>query len=345
MPTSAPTARPTLAPTATPTMVPTSSPTCAPSSLPPSSIPTRFPSLPMGNPTLVKALLEDSSDQIKSLMAPHDHLLLDIGRNADGTMHMHSSVSQTPFDATHLPTTFPTILRIHTSHSTFLVLKHAQVTGTLSSLSDQEQFVLKLRFGINGTKRHTPTEIGALLDPPRCRRVRGPPHHTCQSNRVREIEVRALHKLRDLEDSVPTQAPTALEPSSAPSSPTETPSAAPTLPTAAPTNKHFAHAASYRESAEADLIAAAVRAAEERTEEPSSGDRSASKPEATATSSASEPVVSVHVVPKTSDADNFFQDVATTQQGAISNAEYSWHMRRTGQGAATVLAGGEPPPP
>jgi RNA polymerase primary sigma factor len=54
----------------------------------------------------------------------------------------------------------------------------------LSHLSEQEQHVLTLRFGLNGNERHTLAQIGRLLDVSR--------------ERVRQVELKSLRKLRNL---------------------------------------------------------------------------------------------------------------------------------------------------
>jgi len=59
-----------------------------------------------------------------------------------------------------------------------------QLSRWLSHLSDQEQHVLRLRFGLDGEERHTLAEIGRLLDVSR--------------ERVRQMELKSLRKLRHL---------------------------------------------------------------------------------------------------------------------------------------------------
>ena len=63
-------------------------------------------------------------------------------------------------------------------------MHHEQLGRWMSHLSDQEQHVLTLRFGLNGNERHTLAEIGRLLDVSR--------------ERVRQVELKALRKLRNL---------------------------------------------------------------------------------------------------------------------------------------------------
>jgi RNA polymerase primary sigma factor len=60
----------------------------------------------------------------------------------------------------------------------------------LAQLSDQEREVLGLRFGLNGQERHTLAEIGRHLDVSR--------------ERVRQVELKALRKLRTLTSRTPT---------------------------------------------------------------------------------------------------------------------------------------------
>ena len=57
-------------------------------------------------------------------------------------------------------------------------------------LSEQEQHVLKLRFGLEGNERHTLAEIGRLLEVSR--------------ERVRQVELKALRKLRNLTRKLPS---------------------------------------------------------------------------------------------------------------------------------------------
>ncbi|MEB3157933.1 MAG: RpoD/SigA family RNA polymerase sigma factor [Synechococcus sp.] len=70
-------------------------------------------------------------------------------------------------------------------------IHHEQLGRWLSHLSDQEQHVLSLRFGLNGNERHTLAEIGRLLEVSR--------------ERVRQVELKALRKLRNLTRRVPPQ--------------------------------------------------------------------------------------------------------------------------------------------
>ncbi|MCP9849729.1 sigma-70 family RNA polymerase sigma factor [Cyanobium sp. Morenito 9A2] len=59
-----------------------------------------------------------------------------------------------------------------------------QLGRWLASLTDQERQVLELRFGLEGQERHTLAEIGRLLEVSR--------------ERVRQVELKALRKLRNL---------------------------------------------------------------------------------------------------------------------------------------------------
>ncbi|MEB3235925.1 MAG: sigma-70 family RNA polymerase sigma factor [Cyanobacteriota bacterium] len=65
-----------------------------------------------------------------------------------------------------------------------------QLGRWLSHLSEQERHVLKLRFGLDGEERHTLAEIGRLLDVSR--------------ERVRQVELKALRKLRNLTRRMPS---------------------------------------------------------------------------------------------------------------------------------------------
>ena len=65
-----------------------------------------------------------------------------------------------------------------------------QLGQWLSHLSEQEQHVLKLRFGLEGNERHTLAEIGRLLEVSR--------------ERVRQVELKALRKLRNLTRKLPS---------------------------------------------------------------------------------------------------------------------------------------------
>ena len=70
-------------------------------------------------------------------------------------------------------------------------IHHEQLGRWLSHLSEQEQHVLRMRFGLEGNERHTLAEIGRLMDVSR--------------ERVRQVELKALRKLRNLTRRVPTQ--------------------------------------------------------------------------------------------------------------------------------------------
>ncbi|MDA0717583.1 MAG: sigma-70 family RNA polymerase sigma factor [Cyanobacteria bacterium] len=69
-------------------------------------------------------------------------------------------------------------------------IHHEQLGHWLSHLSDQERQVLQLRFGLEGEERHTLAEIGRQLDVSR--------------ERVRQVELKALRKLRNLTRRTPT---------------------------------------------------------------------------------------------------------------------------------------------
>ena len=63
-------------------------------------------------------------------------------------------------------------------------IHHEQLGRWLSHLSEQEQHVLRMRFGLEGNERHTLAEIGRLMEVSR--------------ERVRQVELKALRKLRNL---------------------------------------------------------------------------------------------------------------------------------------------------
>ena len=65
-----------------------------------------------------------------------------------------------------------------------------QLGRWMSYLSDQERQVLNLRFGLEGEERHTLAEIGRMLEVSR--------------ERVRQVELKALRKLRHLTRRLPT---------------------------------------------------------------------------------------------------------------------------------------------
>ena len=64
-----------------------------------------------------------------------------------------------------------------------------QLGRWMSYLSDQERQVLNLRFGLEGEERHTLAEIGRMLEVSR--------------ERVRQVELKALRKLRNLTRRLP----------------------------------------------------------------------------------------------------------------------------------------------
>ena len=65
-----------------------------------------------------------------------------------------------------------------------------QLGRWLTHLTDQERQVLELRFGLEGEERHTLAEIGRMLEVSR--------------ERVRQVELKALRKLRHLTRRLPT---------------------------------------------------------------------------------------------------------------------------------------------
>ena len=69
-------------------------------------------------------------------------------------------------------------------------IHHEQLGRWLSHLSEQEQHVLKMRFGLEGQERHTLAEIGRLMEVSR--------------ERVRQVELKALRKLRNLTRRLPS---------------------------------------------------------------------------------------------------------------------------------------------
>jgi len=69
-------------------------------------------------------------------------------------------------------------------------IHHEQLGRWLTHLSEQEQHVLALRFGLNGNERHTLSEIGRLMEVSR--------------ERVRQVELKALRKLRNLTRRMPS---------------------------------------------------------------------------------------------------------------------------------------------
>jgi RNA polymerase primary sigma factor len=69
-------------------------------------------------------------------------------------------------------------------------IHHEQLGRWLSHLTDQERQVLELRFGLEGEDRYTLAEIGRMLDVSR--------------ERVRQVELKALRKLRHLTRRMPS---------------------------------------------------------------------------------------------------------------------------------------------
>ena len=70
-------------------------------------------------------------------------------------------------------------------------MHHEQLGRWLTYLTVQERQVLELRFGLGGEQRHTLAEIGRMLEVSR--------------ERVRQVELKALRKLRNLTRRVPPQ--------------------------------------------------------------------------------------------------------------------------------------------
>ena len=70
-------------------------------------------------------------------------------------------------------------------------IHHEQLGRWLSHLSEQEQHVLRLRFGLESNERHTLAEIGRLMQVSR--------------ERVRQVELKALRKLRNLTRRLPSE--------------------------------------------------------------------------------------------------------------------------------------------
>jgi RNA polymerase primary sigma factor len=74
------------------------------------------------------------------------------------------------------------------SDTVFLTMLQEQMDDLLNStLSQREKKILELRFGLKGNKPHTLNEIGDILNITR--------------ERVRQLEMRSLKKLRELEIS------------------------------------------------------------------------------------------------------------------------------------------------
>ncbi|NQV10698.1 MAG: sigma-70 family RNA polymerase sigma factor [Cyanobacteria bacterium] len=73
-----------------------------------------------------------------------------------------------------------------------------QLDVWLSHLSEQERKVLEMRYGVNGTQRSTLAEIGRLMQVSR--------------ERVRQVELKALRKLRALTDQPQTDQPQTVQP-------------------------------------------------------------------------------------------------------------------------------------
>ena len=69
-------------------------------------------------------------------------------------------------------------------------IHHEQLGRWLRHLSEQEQHVLRMRFGLEGNERHTLAESGRLMEVSR--------------ERVRQVELKALRKLRNLTRRLPS---------------------------------------------------------------------------------------------------------------------------------------------
>jgi RNA polymerase primary sigma factor len=65
-----------------------------------------------------------------------------------------------------------------------------QLVRWMGHLTEQERDVLAMRFGLDGQERHTLAEIGRQLEVSR--------------ERVRQVELKALRKLRNLTRRLPT---------------------------------------------------------------------------------------------------------------------------------------------
>jgi RNA polymerase primary sigma factor len=77
--------------------------------------------------------------------------------------------------------------RISPEDSATMQLLKEQVASMMSSLSDREQKILKMRFGIGGGRSHTLEEVGAEFSVTR--------------ERIRQIEAKALSKLKKHKDA------------------------------------------------------------------------------------------------------------------------------------------------
>ena len=77
--------------------------------------------------------------------------------------------------------------RVSPEDSAATQLLKEQIAAILSTLTDREQKIIKMRFGIGGGKSHTLEEVGAEFSVTR--------------ERIRQIEAKALAKLRKNKDT------------------------------------------------------------------------------------------------------------------------------------------------
>jgi DNA-directed RNA polymerase sigma subunit (sigma70/sigma32) len=70
------------------------------------------------------------------------------------------------------------------------------IEDSLNELSKREAFILRKRFGLTGNKRLTLKALGKLLNPQKPENTRKKVDNHIDSERVRQIESRALRKLR-----------------------------------------------------------------------------------------------------------------------------------------------------
>ena len=77
--------------------------------------------------------------------------------------------------------------RVSPEDSAATQLLKEQIAEILSTLTDREQKIIKMRFGIGGGKSHTLEEVGAEFSVTR--------------ERIRQIEAKALAKLRKNKDT------------------------------------------------------------------------------------------------------------------------------------------------
>ena len=77
--------------------------------------------------------------------------------------------------------------RITPEDATAMQLLKEQMAKILATLSDREQKIIKMRFGIGGGRPHTLEEVGAEFSVTR--------------ERIRQIEAKAIAKLRKNKDT------------------------------------------------------------------------------------------------------------------------------------------------